>query len=193
MARGETRTRLTPHDWAAAGLTALAEGGLAAVAVEPVAARLGATKGSFYWHFPDRAALVDAVLALWERVATHDVVARLDEVPEPAARFEALFELTFADPRAGVVDAALLAHASDARVAPVLERVTRARVEWMARTFRACGVPAAEAGDRALEAYVLWVGLLQLTAAVPQVLPAGEDGDRFLRSVLARLRGLLPG
>jgi Bacterial regulatory proteins, tetR family len=34
----------------AAALAAIAKGGLAAVAVEPLAARLGATKGSFYWH-----------------------------------------------------------------------------------------------------------------------------------------------
>src|SRR5215207_10572201 len=50
-----TRKTLTRQDWAAAGLAALVEGGPDAVAVEPVATRLGATKGSGYWHFTDRA------------------------------------------------------------------------------------------------------------------------------------------
>ncbi|WP_412543871.1 TetR/AcrR family transcriptional regulator [Longispora sp. K20-0274] len=59
------RRRLTAEDWAEAALLAFAEGGLAAVAVEPIATRLGATKGSFYWHFPHRDALVVAALALW--------------------------------------------------------------------------------------------------------------------------------
>jgi len=39
---------LTPGDWARAALAAIARGGIAAVAVESIAADLGATKGSFY-------------------------------------------------------------------------------------------------------------------------------------------------
>jgi AcrR family transcriptional regulator len=39
---------------------ALARGGVSAVAVEPLAAELGVTKGSFYSYFPHRDALVAA-------------------------------------------------------------------------------------------------------------------------------------
>ena len=46
--------RLSAEDWAVAALDVIAESGLAAVAVEPLAKRLGVTKGSFYWHFPSR-------------------------------------------------------------------------------------------------------------------------------------------
>ena len=42
---------LTPGDWARAALAAIARGSIGAIAVESVAADLGATKGSFYWHF----------------------------------------------------------------------------------------------------------------------------------------------
>ena len=49
---------LTPGDWARAALAAIARGGIAAVAVESIAADLGATKGSFYWHFKNRDALI---------------------------------------------------------------------------------------------------------------------------------------
>ncbi|MGH3388225.1 MAG: TetR family transcriptional regulator, partial [Actinomadura sp.] len=45
----ERKTRLSRADWANAALEAIAEGGLAAVAIEPLATRLGTTKGSFYW------------------------------------------------------------------------------------------------------------------------------------------------
>jgi len=41
---------LSPDDWARTALAAIARGGIGAVAVETVAAALGATKGSFYWH-----------------------------------------------------------------------------------------------------------------------------------------------
>ena len=60
---GQSRKRLTARDWADAALAAIGERGLAGVAVEPLAARLGTTKGSFYWHFANRDALIEAALA----------------------------------------------------------------------------------------------------------------------------------
>ena len=60
------RPNLTPFDWTIAGIAALAEGGVDAVRVERLAKRLGASKGSFYWHFADRPALLQSMLALWE-------------------------------------------------------------------------------------------------------------------------------
>ena len=38
-------------DWASEALEQIAEQGVASVAVELLARRLGVTKGSFYWHF----------------------------------------------------------------------------------------------------------------------------------------------
>ena len=60
------KSRLSAEDWALAALDVIAESGLAAVAVEPLARRLGVTKGSFYWHFPSREALLVAALERWE-------------------------------------------------------------------------------------------------------------------------------
>src|SRR6266699_616553 len=65
--RPRERKTLTRADWTGAALDALARDGLRAVAVEPLAERLGATKGSFYWHFRDRNALLEAAVAQWER------------------------------------------------------------------------------------------------------------------------------
>ena len=42
---------LTAADWAEAALQLIAEKGLGALTVSALAARLGVTKGSFYWHF----------------------------------------------------------------------------------------------------------------------------------------------
>jgi AcrR family transcriptional regulator len=75
---GQTRTRLSRRAWVQAALDAIAEGGLAAVAVVPLAKQLGATKGSFYWHFANRGALVEAALADWEQSHTAAVIAEIE-------------------------------------------------------------------------------------------------------------------
>src|SRR5437763_15488297 len=61
----EKPARLDAEAWIAAAFDALAEGGIDAVRVEPLAKALDITKGSFYWHFADRHALLDAMLAAW--------------------------------------------------------------------------------------------------------------------------------
>ncbi len=59
-------TRLAKEDWLRAARLALLAGGVEAVRVEPLARTLGVTKGSFYWHFADRAELLEALLMEWE-------------------------------------------------------------------------------------------------------------------------------
>src|SRR5512142_2273935 len=85
------RRRLTRDDWADAALAAVAEGGLAAVAVEPLAARLGTTKGSFYWHFATREALLEAALARWEDKTTTAVIGEIvNAMDDPASQLRRL-------------------------------------------------------------------------------------------------------
>ncbi|MCB0892947.1 MAG: helix-turn-helix transcriptional regulator, partial [Propionibacteriaceae bacterium] len=47
--------RLSRQDWVDAALRSTAQVGLENVSVEALAKTLNATKGSFYWHFTDRA------------------------------------------------------------------------------------------------------------------------------------------
>ena len=72
---------------------ALAEGGIDAVRVEPLAKALGITKGSFYWHFADRRALIDAMLSQWSEgriVAIREQTARAQR---PCPRLRKLIDL----------------------------------------------------------------------------------------------------
>src|ERR1700733_15957828 len=86
---------LTPGDWARAALAAIARGGIAAVAVEGIAADLGATKGSFYWHFKNRDALIQAALALWGQSCRESVIEDLEHEPDPAEGLRKLLEAAF--------------------------------------------------------------------------------------------------
>uniref|UniRef100_UPI003D8EB764 TetR/AcrR family transcriptional regulator n=1 Tax=Gordonia sp. B7-2 TaxID=3420932 RepID=UPI003D8EB764 len=53
--------RLSPDDWLSAGMRLLVDEGIDAVKISRLSSMLGVTKGSFYWHFADIAALKTAL------------------------------------------------------------------------------------------------------------------------------------
>src|SRR5215212_8380942 len=139
-----SRISLTAEDWSAAALAALERNGLAAVAVEPIAKTLGATKGSFYWHFAGRDDLIAAALALWERRDTDGVIATIDRAAEGTDRLRLLLRLVFAavveTPGAGSIELALQPHAGHPLVAPVLARVTERRMSTLESLYAEQGL-----------------------------------------------------
>jgi len=62
--------------WVDAAYQLLLDGGVEAVKVMPLAKALGLSRTSFYWHFPDREALLEAIVARWEAKNTGNLVAR---------------------------------------------------------------------------------------------------------------------
>lgn len=60
------KTALTAADWTRAGCARLRDLGPDGLRIEAIARDLGATKGSFYWHFKNLASFSDAVLAAIE-------------------------------------------------------------------------------------------------------------------------------
>lgn len=184
-----SRPRLTPDDWVAAALAAIAEGGLAAVAIEPLAARLGATKGSFYWHFANREGLLEAALASWERQTTTDVAARaLAAGPDPAGQLRWLITEVARIAETDRVGLALLASAAQPAVAATLDRVTRHRLAILVTLFGELGLPPATARRRALLAYSAYLGHAQLSHTTPQLLPRGRAARHsYLDEVITTL------
>ena len=172
-----------------AALAAIAEGGLAAVAVVPLAERLGATKGSFYWHFPSREALIEAALAAWEQTTTSAVIAETEAAsPDPRQQLRLLFKRVTELAARDRIELALLATADHPTVRPVLDRVTRRRIDFAARLFQRLGFPRAEAKRRALLAYSAYLGHTQLVHATPQLLPQTQAArSAYLNDVLAAL------
>jgi AcrR family transcriptional regulator len=191
VATDTPKRRLTRDDWTGAALTALAEGGLPAVAVEPLATRLGTTKGSFYWHFANREALLEAALTRWEERTTTEVIAEIDHAPEdPAGRLRLLIIRVIGMAERDPVGPALLANAGHPLVAPLLARVTEARLGIITRLFGQLGLPAAEARSRALLAYSAFLGHAQLAHSTPNLLPhTREDRREYLDHALSTLIG----
>ncbi|WP_328712137.1 TetR/AcrR family transcriptional regulator [Nocardia salmonicida] len=185
MSTGKPSRRLNAEDWITAAIAALGESGLTGIAVEPLAKRLGATKGSFYWHFKDRGALVDAVLARWEQLGTDDVIARLDELPDPVERLRLLFTEVIEYATEGREELALLAAIDQPVVADAMQRVAARRIEYVAAQLQLLAVPAAQASTRAAVAVGIYHGINQLARVAPDTLPAtGELVDDIVGRLL---------
>jgi AcrR family transcriptional regulator len=159
MTTRNTSRNLTATDWIQAAMEALLEGGVAAIAVEPLAVRLGTTKGSFYYHFPNRDALIVAALEDWESSQTEAVIERLDLIPDPGERLRAVLAAAFADRPGGVRDAALFAAATHPLVKPIVARVTQRRLNYFTDRYIELGLSTARATRRARMLYQAYIGL----------------------------------
>jgi AcrR family transcriptional regulator len=180
-------SRLPRSKWIDAAYEEFAEHGLAGVRVELVARRLGVTKGSFYWHFTDRQALVDAVVARWEAEQTNAIIERTEAAStEPRARLAALFEdvARQAPHRRG--ERHLYLEAADEHVEEAVRRVTHRRIDFVASLLVELGHPADEAARRATAAAAAAVGLAQIASFGPG---DGASAEGLTRTLLAMTIG----
>ena len=140
--------------------------------VERLAGDVGVTKGSFYHHFRDRGALLEALLDYWSREMTDAEFARLETLRGGlAARLLALAEDVL-EKGMGRYDPAIRAWARhDRKVANAVAQVDRRRVKALAGFFEEGGFSAAEARIRARTFYTFLLGEPQVRA--PARAPAG--------------------
>ena len=188
------RRRLDREDWAAEALAAMSRGGLAAVAVEPIAERLGATKGSFYHHFTNRDDLIQAALDQWEYRHTAEVNAEVDAASrDPGDRLRLLIRRAIRMAETDPVGLKLLASAEHPLVGPALRRVTATRLKYLASLYSQMGHSQADARRRALLTYSAYLGHIQLAHSTPAPLPqTAAARDAYLDLVMSALAGTDP-
>lgn len=168
--------------WIEAALDALAEGGIDAVRVDPLAKRLGITRGSFYWHFKDRAALHKAMLKQWRKRATYVVGDRLERsAPDAGERLRQTLALPSSGPRAtraAAIEMAIRHWARrDEEAAAAVQLIDKQRLTYYAKLFTELGHSEKEARKRA---YVFYAGLMSQALIV-------TDESTDVRGELARM------
>jgi AcrR family transcriptional regulator len=177
-------TNLDRERWEEAALVALERGGLAAVAVEPLARDLGVTKGSFYWHFKNRRELIAATVARWEAQHVDAPLTALAGVEDPRERLRGL--LVRASSKPPSIFIALLDAVDEPLVSAAVERAARERVAFMAKAFGELGMTKAKARRQALLAYATYVGQAHLARDAPEVL---GDPEALAKHVAEQLIG----
>jgi AcrR family transcriptional regulator len=158
VAQPRSRIRLSREDWIHAALQALADEGPSGVAVERLAARIGTTKGSFYWHFKDRKELITEALATWEREETDALIEEMREISDPVERLRVGAAMATEYEEEENPDVRLLPSARDPVVGEVVKRVQRKRLDFLAQLFREAGFTPAESRLRARLAYSIVLG-----------------------------------
>ena len=183
----ERQGRLSADDWAQAALDLIAETGVQAVAVEPLARRLGVTKGSFYWHFPSRDALLQAALERWENVEQEALFGAVEKMPDPRERLRALFHMVAREYKSHVIYSALLKAQDHVTVNPVIERVSQRRLDYLTASFRQAGLGREDAQHRARLTYAAYVGFLQLNLQLHQARMQQEEFDAYVEHLAQTL------
>ncbi|MBD2253582.1 TetR/AcrR family transcriptional regulator [Nostoc parmelioides] len=158
MEKKQENIKLERQDWINAGLKVLAEGGIEAVRVEPLAKLIKVTKGSFYWHFKNRDDLLEAILQEWVKGETNSLIERVETIGGDATtKLLHLFE--FAIQIDGRLENAIRAWATKAaNVADIMLQVDQSRLNYTQNLFLQVGFTPLEAKVRAQMAYYSLVG-----------------------------------
>lgn len=156
----QSMASLTASDWTLAAAQRLASHGVDQVRVEPLAQHLGVSKGSFYWHFDNREALLTGILQMWESRGTEAIIAAVDaSSPDPKARVNALITATFGPVQHDGIELGIRSWARhDPAAQAAAERVDTRRIDYVVELLQACGVPSATARTRAEFMYRTLIG-----------------------------------
>ncbi len=180
--------------WVVTAHRLLVEVGPPAVTVEGVARSIGVTKGSFYWHFDNRAQLLSAALDRWEQEQTAALIDTTQaQGGAPTDRLGVLFGLV--GERTGGLrgEAALYAAApSDPVISAALTRVTRRRLDYVTGLLTESGVEPTGAADQARLALSIAIGQRALGLAVPDLAPDRAARERLTQAAVALFRPSAP-
>jgi len=177
--------RLSAEDWEQAALELIREQGVTAVAVEPLAKRLGVTKGSFYWHFANRDALIQGALDRWEKNDIRTFTRTIDLINDPHDKMRAFFLRTRKETDSHVIFSALFRAVDHPLVKPFMQRVSERRIEFLTQGYVELGLSETVATNRARLTFMSYVGFLQYYQNFKEVRMSLEQLDAYVEHVIA--------
>lgn len=156
--------RLSRQDWIDSGLRTLATGGAGALKVGAMAAAMGVSRGSFYWHFKDFADFRGQLLLSWRNRTVDQIIREFEDDDGGPGRLQRLMKRAFFGKR-GLDRAIRIWAADEPEVAAMVAAVDASRVAYMAQLLIAAGVGPEQAQPRA--AFIYWAYLGQAMVMDP--------------------------
>ncbi|KZK99282.1 MULTISPECIES: TetR/AcrR family transcriptional regulator [Pseudovibrio] len=165
------KTKLAAVDWIKGGFRSLATKGPQSLKAEALARTLKVSKGSFYWHFKDVAALKKAMLDHWEQLATQQIIAQVDAgSPDPKQRLFDLIEIAAQEVSleygANGVSAAIRNWAQfDDLASTYMSKIDQRRLEYVENLFSQIPQTKKHAKTNSQILYATLIGAQQLEEA----------------------------
>jgi len=155
---------LSTRDWLDLALSELSAQGYPALKAQPLAEKLGVTRGSFYHHFDSLSAFHAAVINHWAQASSGAVIAQAQAGDDPAEALRALLRRTL---RSGEgLERAMRAWATaDDAVANAIAGIDAKRIAVAEELLAATGLNAPTAAARARLLYWAAIGRLMLPEA----------------------------
>lgn len=185
MAKART-PRLSVESWIEAGYAILAEEGIEALKLDRLCERVGATKGSFYWHFADMAGYRSALIEAWGELRDEDrrFFAEAGDMPPRDRLSQMMTSLVTA--RHWTLERAMREWArTDTAVAASVRSSDQRVVDAVRQAFLDYGFDAEEADLRANATFAAGIGFLHLSGRQPSA-RAADQRERFLDIMLRR-------
>ena len=154
----ESAEQLGRKEWISAAIEAAAEGGIDNVRVERLARRLRVTKGSFYWHFKDRNALLQALLEAWQAMQTTTVIDKVEAIGGQPREILANVIAHIGDMNVGLEVALRQWAATDDEVYKIIVRIDETRISHLQSIIARAGIPVERARERAMLLYYAFIG-----------------------------------
>ena len=177
----EKTERLTRDAWLKAALS-LCVAGIDKLKVAPLAEYLGVTTGSFYWHFKNRRALLEALLDYWEREMTDAAIEAARQFPGPPADRVLLIMETVMSDKLARYDLPIWQWAqSDTRANRVFKRVLKKRFEFAAWMFSQAGFSREQAEIRGRMMVIYMMGE---TTLIPESMAKRKEFIKLKHAIL---------
>ena len=176
---------LSVSDWLEAGYALIAEEGVRALKIERLCQQVGATRGSFYWHFEDIGSYREALVASWNSFLEQDrdSLARLDELP-PRERLSKMMD-QLVSPQHWMLERAMREWARvDPTAAANVRAADRRVLRAVTQAFEDHGCSQSEARFRAEATFAAGIGLLHLAGSAAQTGSTAQR-ERFVDLMLA--------
>lgn len=177
---GRRNGRLNRLDWLEAGQAILCEEGATGLKLAALTRRLHVSTGSFYHHFSDFEAYLNAVADHFSADQVRDTLRRAAEGnADPLTRLRRIRTISLKTRLFQLDSAMRVWAATDARAAAAMRSAERIVLAFVTRAFRDLGYRRDDAALRAR--LLLSANVARIEAAAP---PAGK---RFFREALALL------
>jgi AcrR family transcriptional regulator len=181
--RQDRSSRLSREAWLAQALDVLARNGNAKLRVETIAAALGVTTGSFYWHFKDRDEFLESLVRYWGTMSTDPVIEHVSNLHGDARqRLTALTDLVMREDYAQFDVSVRAWAAQEPAIQPLVIEVDRRRLAFVRSLFAELGFEGSELEMRTRAC----IGYISLD---PAIRDASDDSRRF--EMLERFQALI--